>query len=127
MHEISLMENLLEIVGDAARKENGGKVTVIHLRIGEMSAVNTDALNFAFEVLSKGTVAEGGRLECERVPLEMRCSVCGATSRPEDFVFRCPRCGATEVVLNAGREMEIDYILMDDDNNEAAGRDERNG
>jgi hydrogenase nickel incorporation protein HypA/HybF len=127
MHEISLMENLLEIVGDTARREDGGRVTVIHMRIGEMSGVNIDALNFAFEVLSKGTLAEGSTLECERVPLEMQCSACGADSRPKDLVFRCPLCGATEIVLNSGRELEIDYILMEEDGDKVAGRHERKG
>ena len=115
MHEVSLMRNLLVTVEGARTREGGGPVKVIHLRIGEMSGVSIDALSFAFEVLSKGTAAEGGRLEFERVPLRARCRECGAEFHPDEFVFRCSGCGSPETEMLAGREMEVDYILLDDE------------
>lgn len=115
MHEVSLMTNLLRTVNEARIREGGGPVQVIHLRIGEMSGVNTDALSFAFEVLSKGTEAEGGRLEFERVPLRARCKECRIEFHPDEFVFRCAGCGSPEIEVLAGREMEVDYILLDDE------------
>ncbi len=112
MHEASLMGELLAIVDRAARTEGGGPVRTVHLRIGEMAGVNEEALRFAFEVMSKGTAAEGSKLEIEKVPLRARCGACGADSNPADFVFRCPACGSGDVMILAGREMEVDYILV---------------
>lgn len=112
MHEVSLMVNLLAIVERAARDEGGGPVRVIHMKIGEMAGVSIEALQFAFESLSGGTVAGGGTLECERVPLSVRCTRCGAISSPKEFVFTCGVCGASEIELLTGREMEVDYILV---------------
>ena len=109
------MKNLLRTVEGAASAEGGKQVQVIHLRIGEMSGVNTDALSFAFEVLSKGTVAEGGRLDFERVPLRARCRECANEFHPEEFVFRCMSCGSPEIDIVSGREMEVDYIMLDDE------------
>ena len=117
MHEVSLMKNLLRTVEDVAVREGGAPVHVIHLRIGELSGVNTDALSFAFEVLSKGTLAEKSRLEFERVPLRARCGDCGAEFHPDEFVFRCKKCGSPEIDVLCGREMEVDYILLDDEIN----------
>ncbi len=115
MHETALMGNLLAIVGRAAREAGGERVRVVHLRIGEMAGVNIDALSFAFEALAPGTVAQGGRLECESVPLRVRCRGCAAEARPANFVFACERCGSTEIDILGGREMEVDYILTDDE------------
>ncbi len=114
MHEASLMSDLLAIVDRAARTEGGGPVRVVHLRIGEMAGVSEDALRFAFEVMSKGTAAEGAELEVEKVRLRARCAACGAHSNPADFVFRCPACGSGDIEILAGREMEVDYILVGD-------------
>lgn len=114
MHEVSLMQNLLEVVMETARREGARRVDLIHLRIGEMSGVNIDSLSFAFEILSKGTPAQDGRLECETVPLRARCASCGEAFHPDDLVFRCPVCGNTEIEVTAGREMEVDYILLDE-------------
>ena len=114
MHEVSLMKNLLAVVEKAAEREGSDHVDVIHLRLGEMSGVNIDSLTFAFEVLSEGTVAEKGRLEFERIPLVIRCNDCNYDSQPETLVFRCPKCESTKMELISGREMEIDYILVDE-------------
>jgi hydrogenase nickel incorporation protein HypA/HybF len=115
VHEASLMKNLLAIVERAARDEGGGSVRVVHLRIGEMAGVSPDALQFAFDVMSKGTTAEGGVLEIGRVPLSVRCKGCGATVEPKDFVFVCPVCGSAEIEILTGREMEVDYIVTGED------------
>jgi hydrogenase nickel incorporation protein HypA/HybF len=115
MHEVSLMKNLLRTVEGVAAREGRKPVQMIHLRIGEMSGVSIEALSFAFEVLSKGTPAEGGRLEFERVPLRALCRECGHEFHPEEFVFRCMKCGSPELEILGGREMEIDYILIDDE------------
>ena len=118
MHEMSLVGNMLESVDRAVRKEGGGRVEVVHCRIGALSGVSIDALGFAFDVLSRGTVAEGGRLECERVELRTICRKCGEEYAPDDVLLVCPSCGSRVEIL-AGREMEVDYILMED------GRGER--
>ncbi len=126
MHEVSLMKNLLRTVEGVASAEGEKPVQVIHLRIGEMSGVSIDALSFAFDVLSKGTIAEGGRLEFERVPLRARCRECGEEFHPEEFVFRCAACGSPEIDILSGREMEVDYIMLDDEitEEESHGQDD---
>jgi hydrogenase nickel incorporation protein HypA/HybF len=115
MHEVSLMRNLLDIVARAAENEGGGTVSTIHVRLGELSGVNEAALRFAFDVLSRGTVAEGGTLECETVPFEARCRSCGAEFHPPELTFFCPSCDSPEIDVKQGREMEVDYICMDDE------------
>lgn len=114
MHETSLMANLLAIVDRAARDAGEGPIRVVHARIGEFAGVNVDALRFAFEALSPGTAAAGGRLECEIVPLRVGCRRCGREAAARDFVFVCGACGSIEIDIVSGREMEVDYILTED-------------
>ncbi len=115
MHEVSVMRNLLDIVEKTADREGAEKINVIHMRIGEMAGINFDSLEFAFDILSKGTRAEGGRLEYVRVDLLARCAGCSHEFGPEELVFRCPECGSGRVDIIAGREMEVDYILLDEE------------
>ncbi len=115
MHEVSVMRNLLDIVEATAEREGAEIVNVIHLRIGEMAGINYESLKFAFEILSKGTRAEGGRLEYDRVALLARCPECSHEFGPEELVFRCPECGSGRVDIISGREMEVDYILLDEE------------
>ena len=114
MHEVSLMQDLLRIVERAASEEPEGRVTEIHLRIGEMAGVNVDSLTFTFEILSNDTRAEGEGLVIEKVPFLIRCEGCGEDFESEEMRLRCPGCGGTRIEVVSGREMEVDHIIMDD-------------
>jgi hydrogenase nickel incorporation protein HypA/HybF len=122
MHEVSLMKGLLDVVTATAEREGADRIDLIHLRIGEMSGVNIDSLRFAFGILSKGTPAENGRLEFEEVPLSGRCGDCGNDFHPNDMVFKCPSCGSVSIEIRTGREMEVDYILLDNEEEERCTR-----
>lgn len=124
MHEVSLMQNMLTIVEEAASRENAGRVDSIHLRIGEMAGINIDSLRFAFDVLSKESVAAGAELDIEAVKLEMHCRRCGKSHNPGEFSFKCPDCGGTDLDIVSGREMEIDYISIDDEGKDRAEKTE---
>jgi len=74
MHEASITQAMLDL---ALEHSKGHRITDIHLRVGRMSLVVPESVEFYFEYLSKGTLAEGAVLHFEAVPLEMTCPDCG--------------------------------------------------
>ncbi len=56
MHELPITEGILKISTEAA---GGRQITTIHLVVGELSSIVDDSIQFYFDMLSKGTVAEG--------------------------------------------------------------------
>jgi hydrogenase nickel incorporation protein HypA/HybF len=66
MHELSITEELLHIISQRAAEENITRVFNVTLRIGRYSGVMEDALLFAFEALSQGTMTEGARIHIEK-------------------------------------------------------------
>jgi len=125
MHEVSLIENVIEIVTAEMPKHDVTRVQTITLRIGEMSHALPDALIFGFELLSKGTPLEGAKLIIQGVPTKGRCKTCGRDfimssfwKKLEQKGFRgrsplkdqfdpCPGCGGTDVEIVSGKELEI--------------------
>lgn len=65
MHELSITEELLRIICRRAAEENITRITRVTLRIGRYSGVMEEALTFAFEVLSEGTMTEGAEIRIE--------------------------------------------------------------
>lgn len=116
MHELAIAQSLLDIVQQEAVPYEGGKVTRIRLRIGKLSAVVPDALRFAFEVVSRGGVAEGASLEIEEVPLRLLCHQCGEMVTVDDPLLSCPHCEGTDVEMISGRELEIRSMEIEDGN-----------
>ena len=114
MHELALAHNLLETVIRTAAQAGDCTVQVIRLRVGGLSCVEPDALSFAFAALSQGTLAASARLEFERVPVKLRCLVCGREGIPEDpLVLVCPACGRRSVELIEGRDILLSSIQVD--------------
>ena len=106
MHELSLVENILDIL-DRHRAENGFiRLNSLRLRIGLLAAVDEDALRFAFESASRETPFEGAALEVEKTYPVAHC-LCGEVFRVEDLIYACPSCGAVSARLAGGSELEI--------------------
>ncbi len=107
MHEAAIALNLIEAVGDRLAPEALARVAVIHVRIGELSGVSADALEFAFRCLTAHSPLAAARLDFEPVPLAQVCDACGRGSPVRDLVFRCPACGSERTRITGGRELEV--------------------
>jgi len=118
MHEISLAVAILDIVEEYAAKENFQKVNSIRLSFGRLTCIEPKTLEFAFEVQSGGTRAEGAKLKFEVIPVSVHCLACGADSVMDAYSGACPKCSAGELLITGGREdlkiidMEVDQAVM---------------
>ncbi len=74
MHELGVTQSMLDLALEYAE---GHQITAINLRLGQAAAVVGESVELYFEYLSKGTPAEGARLNWEIVPLELTCQDCG--------------------------------------------------
>ncbi|HSV75081.1 MAG TPA: hydrogenase maturation nickel metallochaperone HypA [Chthonomonadales bacterium] len=110
MHEFSLMQSALEMAVDRASQHGAERIERLTMRIGDLSGVVPEALQFAFEVLRDGTCAATAALAIERVPVRCHCSECDASFEPDGLVYVCPRCGAASGDIRSGREMELAWI-----------------
>ena len=110
MHELPITESILNIVLKHARANDVRKVKAIHLRIGRLSDLEDEWIQRYFDYLSKGTLAEGAKIEVERTPIVMKCNACSASyeweaSKMGEVV--CPDCGGKSCTLISGREYYI--------------------
>jgi hydrogenase nickel incorporation protein HypA/HybF len=112
MHEMSLTASILDIVHEQALKHRFTKVNTLTLSYGALSCIEPRSLEFAFEVLSQETPAQGARLEFDVLPVVIRCLACEQESIVDDFPCRCPGCEASDVILMGGTE-ELKLLEMD--------------
>ena len=113
MHELSIMQSALSLALGQARQAGAARVHTIRLRIGALSGVVPDALEFAFEALAPGTLAEGAALAIEHVPARFWCTTCSREFQSEDMFAECPECHSLSGELRAGREMELASLEID--------------
>jgi hydrogenase nickel incorporation protein HypA/HybF len=113
MHEMSLAEGILQIVEDTAAQQGFRRVTEVRLEIGALSGVEVDALSFCLDVVLKGSVADGARVELERLPGQGYCLGCGETVRVSALYDPCPKCGSYQVQATGGTEMRVKDLLVE--------------
>ena len=110
MHELALMAGMLEIIRGEARAQGFARVTRVGLEIGRLAGVETEAMRFAFDVCTAGSVAEGAELAIEAPEGMGRCQSCGRDVPVLAFLGSCPGCGATDLRIIAGKELRIKYL-----------------
>ena len=111
MHELSIATSLVRAADEAARDAGASRVTRLHLRLGDLSGVVREALDFAYGFAAEGTRLDGSELVVERVPVVVFCPTCDAEREIASITrFRCPACDTPTGDVRAGREIEIDFL-----------------
>lgn len=108
MHEAGIAASILEI---AERQAQVRPIMRVYLKLGELTGVVPDSLQFAFEALRTQTrCAQEAELEISIVPLSGHCPECDWTGQPErTYCLACPVC-ENPVTILTGREMQVEAI-----------------
>jgi hydrogenase nickel incorporation protein HypA/HybF len=116
MHELPVAEATLETALEAARGVGGRRILAVDLVVGELSTFVDDSIQFYFDLLSTGTLAEGAALRFCRVPGRAECADCGHgydARPPLDPV--CPVCAGCRVRVHGGQDLLIESVEVSDE------------
>ncbi len=111
MHELSITQGIIDLCTQHA---GGRKVQGVVVEIGDLSGVVPEAVEFAFDACSRGTLLEGARLEIVRIPGRGHCRSCGVEFPLTSLYDPCAACGTYGVTIRAGEEMRVREIEVED-------------
>jgi hydrogenase nickel incorporation protein HypA/HybF len=107
MHEMSLAEGVLQLIEDAGREQGFTRVRTVILEIGQLAAVEVEAMRFCFDAVTQGSIAENALLEIVETPGEGWCMKCAAAVPMAEQYGPCPQCGGYQVQVTGGTEMRV--------------------
>jgi hydrogenase nickel incorporation protein HypA/HybF len=107
LHEMTLIERVVALVEDTARKRGSRRVKAVVLEIGSLAQVDAGAIRSCFEAASRGTVADGARLEIVRAAGAGWCPDCAKPVPLGEPSAACPKCGRQHVQMTAGDELRV--------------------
>jgi hydrogenase nickel incorporation protein HypA/HybF len=113
VHELAITQNLMSTVLDQAKAAGGDKITDINLVVGELSGVSDDSVQFYFDILKKGTIAELAVINFRRVPAQLKCRGCNTEFSPETELWVCPGCGSYSIEILGGKDCFIDSMEIE--------------
>jgi hydrogenase nickel incorporation protein HypA/HybF len=110
MHELAVTQSILEIVLKSAMENDAEEVTDINLTIGALSSIIDDSVQFYWDQISQGTIAQNARLHFNRVLATFRCRQCGTEYDLNEELTPCPTCNSINLDIISGEEFQIDNI-----------------
>lgn len=113
MHEMSLAEGIMQVLETEAAKQQFAKVKTIWLEIGALAGVEVQALEFAFEVVRRGTLAEQAQLMIINLPAQAWCLPCAQVVEIRQRYDACPQCGSYQLQISSGDEMRIKELEVE--------------
>ena len=114
MHELSIAQNIVEIIKQNIPPDALGAVAFVHLKVGNLSGVVADSLDFSYTALNNGTQLEKSRLVIERIPFVVFCNSCNGSAENTSGIVICERCGNLDTKVLSGTELEITEIELEE-------------
>ncbi len=109
MHELSLMENILQAALGEAGKAGAKSIREISARIRESGhPMDAYQLQSLLEELSKGTAAEGAKITIEVIPPTLQCQECNSTFTAEHGTLLCPHCHSSKLKSVDAEEIDLE-------------------
>jgi hydrogenase nickel incorporation protein HypA/HybF len=113
MHELSIAMSIVDICTEEVHKAGASKVTQVDLEIGSLSGVETEALEFSWDVAVNDSLVQGARLVIHKMEATARCKSCHSEFNIDNFFSPCPTCGAFGFDILRGKELQIKAITVE--------------
>jgi len=114
MHELAVVQSLLELTLDHAARHHARRVLALNLVIGQLSSIVDDCVQFYWDILAQDTLAAEAKLNFRRIPARFRCRKCGREFTLDESRLICPQCGGFQVDLLQGDEFRLESIDIEE-------------
>ena len=112
MHELSIVQNIVEIAQEQVLKARAEKVDQIDLEIGDLAGIEMDAFLFAWDSAVPDTVLSTAKRKIHKVEAKAKCNECGCEFRMVQLYDPCPDCGACFSDLLSGKELKLRSLVV---------------
>ena len=133
MHELSLVQGIIDAVNETA-KEKGGRVVSVRVGVGELAQFDIRLVRGLLKDLRKGTPLEGAKVTVEQEKSKVKCLSCGRVWDFQELAIpisgeeremmhflpellnscsRCPSCSKSYFEIEEGRSVRIIEVVLD--------------
>ncbi len=126
MHELEMIDKMINVVMDEATKHSFTKINEVQLKVGRMNGLERHHFESAFASRSDEAL-KNTTLTIEEISVELKCVTCGETYKDDRFTDphfahttshapdmymppNCPECGSTKAEVLTGKELTLASI-----------------
>jgi len=114
MHEISLVQNLLEQLEQLAHQNNRKRVIKVTMEIGPLSGIVVDSFQFGFETLTRlKPLTEDAILVVITPAVNYRCTQCGNIISTDKLPESCLLCNESLLLPEGSDDLILKQVEME--------------
>lgn len=110
MHELSLCKNMMEIVINHVNRKTDKQIKIIHIEMGELTAIEQAAFTFSFDIIKKGTILEDTVLNIITILGQAYCHDCQQVIGISSYHQPCIFCGNFSLKIISGQELRVKSV-----------------
>ena len=114
MHELSIAQNIVEIIQQRIPKSEWKQVAAVRVKIGAVAGIVPDSLKFSFQAITAESALCNAQLITEHIPFRVHCRTCNTTTENEDGFAMCGECESTDIQVLSGTELHVVEIELEE-------------
>jgi hydrogenase nickel incorporation protein HypA/HybF len=107
MHELSVAQNIIDIVRENVPDSDYANVNKILLEVGEFSGIVADSLLYCFDIIKSDTEFFNAKMEINIIPFVLFCNACKTETANNSGIRLCVKCGGNDTQIISGTDMKI--------------------
>jgi len=115
MHEYSIVQSLIDLAEENAKKNNAKKVTKIEIKVGVLSGVEIPLLETAFNTFKEDTICNDAEFIIISQPVVVKCRNCEQENELKKNEYECPNCKSQNLEVLDGEDMYLMSLELDID------------
>ena len=109
MHEVHLVQAIIEAVEKQAVAQKARRVTLVKIRCNALTSHSGDHVRFSFDIVKKDRpLVKDAALELNEVEPLLRCKKCNHQFHGHHLPDVCPKCGSLEVLAVNPTDMVLE-------------------
>jgi hydrogenase nickel incorporation protein HypA/HybF len=113
MHELSVTKGILKICIEEGERYKVKEINKVNIKVGELTGLVPNCIAYYFNIVAKGTIAEGAEILIEKIPVSIHCEECGFEGELGKNNYYCPKCSGSKYKIIKGREFYLDTMEVD--------------
>ncbi|PID47885.1 MAG: hydrogenase maturation nickel metallochaperone HypA [Proteobacteria bacterium] len=113
MHEMSIVQALIEQCKKIAKKNKAKKILRVDVKIGVLSGIEPHFFQTTFDTFKEGTICDGAKLNMNIQKILITCNDCNTQNTLDQNHFICPKCNSENIRVIDGEDMMLMQLEME--------------
>lgn len=112
MHELSIVQSIVDIATREAHAAHGHAIEEIDIDIGELSGIDMNAFWFAWNIAVKNSLLADAKANIHHIEGKAICLMCQHQFAISHYADPCPACGEHIIQVISGKELRVKALTI---------------